>query len=71
MEPVVHGRGRKTETLDETYFGVHEKLLYARKIKPVEGTSVCNIKDNLRCFFFGFYDTSTACFKMHCIVSFW
>ncbi|KGN56790.1 7-hydroxymethyl chlorophyll a reductase, chloroplastic [Cucumis sativus] len=37
MEPVVHGRGRKTDTLDETYFGVHEKLLYARKIKPVEG----------------------------------
>lgn len=37
LEPVVHGRGRKTDTLDETYFGVHEKLLYARKIKPVEG----------------------------------
>lgn len=37
MEPVVHGRGRKTDTLDETYLGVHEELLYARKLIPVEG----------------------------------
>lgn len=38
LEPVVHGRGRKTDTLDETYLGVHEELLYARKVNPVEGT---------------------------------
>ncbi|XP_028773447.1 7-hydroxymethyl chlorophyll a reductase, chloroplastic [Neltuma alba] len=37
LEPVVHGRGRKTDTLEETYFGIHEELLYARKLKPVEG----------------------------------
>ncbi|XP_043706641.1 7-hydroxymethyl chlorophyll a reductase, chloroplastic isoform X2 [Telopea speciosissima] len=37
LEPIVHGRGRKVDSLDETYFGVHEDLLYARKIKPVEG----------------------------------
>ncbi|XP_047315423.1 7-hydroxymethyl chlorophyll a reductase, chloroplastic [Impatiens glandulifera] len=37
LEPVVHGRGRKEESLDEMYLGVYEKLLYARKIKPVEG----------------------------------
>ncbi|XP_058724327.1 7-hydroxymethyl chlorophyll a reductase, chloroplastic [Vicia villosa] len=37
LEPVVHGRGRKTDTLDETYLGVHEELLYARKLIPVEG----------------------------------
>lgn len=37
LEPVVHGRGRKTDTSDETYWGVHEELLYARKLKPVEG----------------------------------
>lgn len=36
LEPAVHGRGRK-EGLDEVYFGVHEKLLYAKKTKPVEG----------------------------------
>ncbi|KAL6660913.1 hypothetical protein ACP70R_000297 [Stipagrostis hirtigluma subsp. patula] len=36
LEPVVHGRGRK-ESMDEMYFGVHDQLLYARKIKPVEG----------------------------------
>ncbi|CAJ2673727.1 7-hydroxymethyl chlorophyll a reductase, chloroplastic [Trifolium pratense] len=37
LEPVVHGRGRKTDTLDETYLGVYEELLYARKLNPVEG----------------------------------
>ncbi|KAL1330377.1 hypothetical protein AAHE18_12G106800 [Arachis hypogaea] len=37
LEPVVHGRGRKTDTLDETYLGVHEEVLYARKLNPVEG----------------------------------
>lgn len=37
LEPVVHGRGRKDDSLDETYLGVHEELLYARKTKPVEG----------------------------------
>ncbi|KAL5542473.1 hypothetical protein UlMin_010183 [Ulmus minor] len=37
LEPVVHGRGRKINSIDEMYFGVYEKLLYARKTKPVEG----------------------------------
>lgn len=37
LEPVVHGRGRKADSLDEIYLGVHEGLLYARKINPVEG----------------------------------
>ncbi|KAF8014325.1 hypothetical protein BT93_H0232 [Corymbia citriodora subsp. variegata] len=37
LEPRVHGRGRKTDSLDETYLGVHENLLYARKTQPVEG----------------------------------
>ncbi|KAJ8768380.1 hypothetical protein K2173_021533 [Erythroxylum novogranatense] len=37
FEPLVHGRGRKTNSLDETYMGVHEELMYARKIEPVEG----------------------------------
>lgn len=40
MEPVVHGRGRKGDSLDEVYLGVYEELLYARKIKPVEGKLV-------------------------------
>ncbi|GKA64639.1 GPCR-type G protein 1, partial [Tanacetum coccineum] len=35
LEKVVHGRGRNADSLD-TYFGVHEELLYARKIKHVE-----------------------------------
>ncbi|KAL6313022.1 hypothetical protein AAG906_037860 [Vitis piasezkii] len=37
LEPVVHGRGRKAYSLDETYLGVYEQLLYARKTEPVEG----------------------------------
>ncbi|CAH9122282.1 unnamed protein product [Cuscuta epithymum] len=37
LEPVVHGRGRKIDSLDETYMGVHENLLYARKTRPLEG----------------------------------
>ncbi|KAF3457493.1 hypothetical protein FNV43_RR02151 [Rhamnella rubrinervis] len=37
LEPIVHGRGRKKNSLDEMYFGVYDKLLYARKVKPVEG----------------------------------
>ncbi|KAH7834475.1 hypothetical protein Vadar_016380 [Vaccinium darrowii] len=37
LEPVVHGRGRKGDSLDEVYLGVYEELLYARKTKPVEG----------------------------------
>ncbi|XP_050372280.1 7-hydroxymethyl chlorophyll a reductase, chloroplastic [Argentina anserina] len=37
LEPVVHGRGRKPDSLDEMHLGVYEELLYARKIKPVEG----------------------------------
>lgn len=38
LEPEVHGRGRKTDSLNEVYMGVHEELLYARKTKPVEGS---------------------------------
>ncbi|KAM1746322.1 hypothetical protein ACFX11_012963 [Malus domestica] len=37
LEPVVHGRGRKPGSSDEMYLGVYEELLYARKVKPVEG----------------------------------
>ncbi|XP_076924177.1 7-hydroxymethyl chlorophyll a reductase, chloroplastic-like [Bidens hawaiensis] len=37
LEQVVHGRGRNPDSLDETYFGVYEDLLYARKINPLQG----------------------------------
>lgn len=47
MEPSVHGRGRNLDALDDVYFGVHEKLLYAKKRAPVEGTR-----------FFSYYLTS-------------
>nr|GEZ16062.1 7-hydroxymethyl chlorophyll a reductase, chloroplastic [Tanacetum cinerariifolium] len=37
LEKVVHGRGRNADSLYDTYFELHEELLYARKIKHVEG----------------------------------
>lgn len=40
LEPTVHGRGRKEDSLDEIYMGVYENLLYARKTQPVEGTTL-------------------------------
>ncbi|KAK8948190.1 hypothetical protein KSP40_PGU004491 [Platanthera guangdongensis] len=36
LETVVHGR-RRVSSSDELYFGVHEDLIYAGKLKPVEG----------------------------------
>ncbi|CAN6476936.1 unnamed protein product [Victoria cruziana] len=40
LEPSVHGRGRNLDALDDVYFGVHEKLLYAKKRAPVEAKGV-------------------------------
>eukprot|EP00252_Welwitschia_mirabilis_P020168 TRINITY_DN4884_c0_g1_i2.p1 TRINITY_DN4884_c0_g1~~TRINITY_DN4884_c0_g1_i2.p1 ORF type:complete len:432 (-),score=60.93 TRINITY_DN4884_c0_g1_i2:415-1710(-) len=37
MEPKVHGRGRKEESIDELYFGVQEEINYAQKIEPLAG----------------------------------
>ncbi|GAY66842.1 hypothetical protein CUMW_252020 [Citrus unshiu] len=47
LETVVHGRGRRKDSLDDTYLGVHEELLYARKTKPVEGVSFFDPDDRL------------------------
>lgn len=56
LEPVVHGRGRKADSLDEAYLGVYEDLLYARKTKPVEGKALSFLNNffdnNLEQFFF-------------------
>ncbi|KAH7431939.1 hypothetical protein KP509_08G074700 [Ceratopteris richardii] len=37
LEPKVHGRGRNHDSMEDLYFGVHEEMLYARKLEPVEG----------------------------------
>uniref|UniRef100_A0A0D6R0M3 Coenzyme F420 hydrogenase/dehydrogenase beta subunit C-terminal domain-containing protein n=1 Tax=Araucaria cunninghamii TaxID=56994 RepID=A0A0D6R0M3_ARACU len=37
LEPRIHGRGRKEDSLDDLYFGVHEEMNYARRIEPLEG----------------------------------
>lgn len=50
LEQVVHGRGRNADSLDETYLGVHEELLYARKINPVEGNISKLLAFGLGCY---------------------
>lgn len=57
LEPVVHGRGRKPDSLDEMHMGVYEELLYARKIKPVEGKF---FKNNKLTFLEAFSGTSSG-----------
>lgn len=37
LEPKVHGRGRDHNSMDDLHFGVHEEMLYAKKIEPIEG----------------------------------
>eukprot|EP00249_Psilotum_nudum_P006669 c19968_g1_i2 orf=208-1653(-) len=37
LEPKVHGRGRDLNSLDDLYFGVHDEMLYAKRIDPVDG----------------------------------
>eukprot|EP00249_Psilotum_nudum_P006668 c19968_g1_i1 orf=208-1395(-) len=36
LEPKVHGRGRDLNSLDDLYFGVHDEMLYAKRIDPVD-----------------------------------
>jgi hypothetical protein len=59
LEPLVHGRGRK-ESMDETYFGVYDQLLYARKIQPVEGNPP---------FSTSYPSPNGNCFAMYMVVS--
>ena len=37
MEPWVHGRGRDPLSANDAHFGVHDEMLYARKLKPIQG----------------------------------
>eukprot|EP00850_Spirogloea_muscicola_P006929 SM000034S12683 [mRNA] locus=s34:152784:158306:- [translate_table: standard] len=37
LEERVHGRGRNPDNLDDTHFGVHQEMLYAKVKQPVEG----------------------------------
>ncbi|KAI5065448.1 hypothetical protein GOP47_0020143 [Adiantum capillus-veneris] len=37
LEPKVHGRGRNYNSMEDLHFGVHEEMLYAKKIEPIEG----------------------------------
>ena len=37
MEPWVHGRGRDPLSENDAHFGVHNEMLYARKLKPIQG----------------------------------
>ncbi|MCO5563853.1 hypothetical protein L7F22_017502 [Adiantum nelumboides] len=37
LEPNVHGRGRNHKSMEDLHFGVHEEMLYAKKIDPIDG----------------------------------
>eukprot|EP00898_Chlorokybus_atmophyticus_P003459 jgi/Chlat1/4113/Chrsp26S04124 len=37
LEPAVHGRGRDPLSMDDTHFGVHEEMMYAKRVPPVPG----------------------------------
>lgn len=37
LEPKVHGRGRNQDSLEDLHFGVHEEMLYAKRIEPIDG----------------------------------
>lgn len=50
LEQVVHGRGRNADSLDETYLGVHEELLYARKLNPIEGNIFKLLAFDIGCY---------------------
>lgn len=33
----MHGRGRDADSLDDAHFGVHQEMLYAKNVEPIEG----------------------------------
>lgn len=37
LEEQVHGRSRDLDNWDDIHFGVHEEMLYARNVEPIQG----------------------------------
>ena len=49
LETLVHGRSRRLENENETYFGVHQTMVAARKKVPVEGAQWTGIVSTIAC----------------------
>eukprot|EP00250_Pteridium_aquilinum_P013030 c21089_g1_i2 orf=189-1514(-) len=37
LEPKVHGKGRDKDSMEDLHFGVHEEMLYGKRIEPIDG----------------------------------
>lgn len=49
LEARAHGRSRNLENTDEWYFGVHERMMAARKTEPIEGAQWTGIVSAIAC----------------------
>ncbi|ANV88364.1 Coenzyme F420 hydrogenase/dehydrogenase, beta subunit C-terminal domain [Picosynechococcus sp. PCC 7117] len=49
LETKVHGRKRDLDQEQEMYFGVHQKMVAARKTEPIEGAQWTGIVSSLAC----------------------
>ncbi len=49
LETLVHGRSRHLEDENETYFGVHDTMVAARKKVPIEGAQWTGIVSTIAC----------------------
>ncbi|NEQ39597.1 MAG: hypothetical protein F6K40_26410 [Okeania sp. SIO3I5] len=49
LEQETHGRTRKLDSENETYFGVHQDMMAARKKQPIEGAQWTGIVSTIAC----------------------
>ena len=49
LEEETHKRSRHLENPDELYFGVHQDMMAARKIQPIEGAQWTGIVSSIAC----------------------
>lgn len=49
LEEATHGRSRNLDNEDELYFGIHQEMMSARKIKPLEGAQWTGIVTTIAC----------------------
>eukprot|EP00741_Cyanophora_paradoxa_P012599 tig00020614_g12174.t1 len=49
LEEMAHGRSRNLQSEDDLYFGVHNSMVAARKIQPIEGAQWTGIVSTIAC----------------------
>ena len=49
LEAEAHGRSRNLENAEDLYFGVHQDMMAARKIQPIEGAQWTGIVSTIAC----------------------